>query len=120
MTPEELQAALDKQAEAIRAANADMISNAVSEAVKPLQEQIEAMNAEREEAAKAEHAAAVEAVVNAKLMDEEEAKALPTKALNALVKSTKRAAPLAPGMATNSGEQDAWADYDLNANMEAK
>jgi hypothetical protein len=116
MTPEELKAALDQQAETLTAA----FNAKLDETVKPLQEQIEAMNAEREEAAKAEHAAAVEAVVNAKLMDEEEAKALPTKALNALVKSTKRAAPLAPGMATNSGEQDAWADYDLNANMEAK
>ncbi len=78
------------------------------------------MNADREAAVKAEHDKAVEAVVNAKLMDKEEAEPMPTAALNALVKASKKAAPLAPGMATNGGEQDAWADYDMNANMEAK
>ena len=100
MTPEEMQAALDKQAETLTAA----FNAKLDETVKPLQERIDAMNADREAAAQAEHDAAVEAVVNAKLMDEEEAKELPTKALNALVKSTKRAAPLATGMAYNSAD----------------
>ena len=100
MTPEELQAALDKQAETLTAA----FNAKLDETVKPLEERIEAMNADREAAAKAEHDAAVEAVVNAKLMDKEEAEALPTAALNALQKASKRAAPLAPGMAANSGD----------------
>lgn len=100
MTPEELKAALDQQAENLTAA----FNAKLDETVKPLQEQIEAMNAEREEAAKAEHAAAVEAVVNAKLLDEEEAEAMPTAALNSLVKASKKAAPLASGLATNGGK----------------
>lgn len=100
MTPEELQAALDKQAETLTAA----FNAKLDETVQPLQERINAMNADREAAAKAEHEAAVEAVVNAKLMDKEEAEAMPTAALNALTKATKRAAPLAPGMASNSAD----------------
>src|SRR5690554_1915840 len=104
MTAEILHAALDNQANTLSTAlNAKLEGES-----KAPHARAGAMNAEREEAAKAEHAAAVEAVVNAKLMDEEEAKALPTKALNALVKSTKRAAPLAPGMASNSADDSIY------------
>lgn len=115
MTPEELQAALDKQAETLQA-NFD---TKLAEAVKPLHEQLEANKAEKDAAEKAEHAKAVEAVVNAKLMDKEEAEQVPTIALNAMVKASKRAAPLANGFAANS-DKDEWADYDLNAAMEDK
>ena len=76
----------------------------VIDVVNGIKAQIDAMNADREAAAKAEHESAVEAVVNAKLMEKEEAEALPTAALNAMVKVTKRAAPLAPGMAANSAD----------------
>ncbi|WP_299314335.1 hypothetical protein [uncultured Halomonas sp.] len=107
MTPEELKAALDQQAETLTAA----FNAKLDETIKPLNDRIEAMDAEREAAAEAEHTAAVEAVVNAKLMDEEEAKAVPTKALNAMLKATKRAAPLAPGMAANSS--DTLSQYQL-------
>ena len=100
MTPEELKAALDQQAETLTAA----FNARLDETVQPLQERIDAMNADREAAQRAEHEAAVEAVVNAKLMEKEEAEALPTAALNAMVKVTKRAAPLAPGMAANSDD----------------
>lgn len=115
MTPEELQAALDKQAETLQA-NFDA---RLAEAVKPLHDQLEANKAEKDAAEKAEHAKAVEAVVNAKLMDKEEAEQVPTLALNAMIKASKRAAPLAGGFAAN-GTKDTWADYDLNANMEDK
>lgn len=120
MTPEELQAALDKQAESLTAAFNAKIDEAVKAAVDPVQEKLTAMNAEREAAQKAEHDKAVEAVVNAKLLEQEEAEAMPVAALNSLLKASKKAAPLAPGMSVNGSEQDAWADYDLNANMEAK
>lgn len=116
MTPEELKAALTEQAETIKT-NTQAQIDASLEPFKGLKEQVTAMNAGREAAAKADHEKAVAAVVNAKLMDEDEAKDLPLNALNALVKTTKRAAPLAGGMATN-GEADEFADYDLNANIE--
>jgi len=101
MTPEEMQAALDQQAETLTAA----FNAKLDETVKPLQERIDAMNADRDAAVKAEHDAAVEAVVNAKLMDKEEAEPMPTAALNALVKASKKAAPLATGLASNSADE---------------
>ena len=108
ITPEQLQAALDKQAETLRTNAKQDTEAAIAAAVQPLQEQLDAVNAETKAAKEAEHAQAVEAVVNAKLMDEAEAKALPLNALNALVKTTKRAAPLAPGApiyANRDGDQ---------------
>ena len=100
MTPEELQAALDKQAETLNI----NFKQQIDEAVKPLKEHIDALNADAKAKAEADHADAVQSVVNAKLMDEAEAKDMPTKALNALLASSKRAAPLAPGLSTNSGD----------------
>lgn len=101
MTKEELQAALAEQADALKTNQAE----AIAEAIKPLQEKIDALEAEKQAAADAEHATAVEAVVNAKLLSEDEAKALPTAALNALATAApKTAAPLVPGFAANTDE----------------
>ena len=104
MTPEELQAALDKQAETLNT----NFKQQIDEAVRPLKEHIDALNADAKAKAEAEHAEAVQSVVNAKLMDEAEAKDMPTKALNALLASSKRAAPLAPGLSTNSGDDKSF------------
>jgi len=101
MTKEEIQAALAEQADALKTNQAD----AIAEAIKPLQDKIDALESEKQAAADAEHATAVEAVVNAKLMGEDEAKALPTAALNALANAApKTAAPLAPGFAANADD----------------
>lgn len=80
-------------------------------AVTALNAKLEAIEAEAKAKDEADHTAAVEAVVNAKLMEEAEAKDLPTAALNAMVKATRKAATLAPGMATN--HQDAMSAYQL-------
>ena len=101
MTAEELQAALAEQADALKTNQAE----AIAEAIKPLQEKIDALEAEKQAAADAEHATAVEAVVNAKLLAEDDAKALPTAALNALAAAApKTAAPLVPGFAANADD----------------
>ena len=87
-------------------ANSDAVTEAVETAVKPLKDEVETLKANHKAEEEAAHTEAVQSVVNAKLMDEEEAKGLPTQALNALVKTSKKAAPLAPGMASNSGDDD--------------
>lgn len=120
MTQEELQAALDKQAAALTEALQANFDAKLAEAVKPLHDQLEANKAAAEAAEKAEHDKAVEAVVNAKLMEQEEAEQVPTMALNAMLKASKRAHGIVGGSPDTNAAKDEWADYDLNAAMEDK
>lgn len=85
MTTEELQAMLDKQAETLQANQAQ----AIADAVKPLQEKLDAINAEAEAAAEAEKTTLVETVVEAKLATEDEAKALDVNALRIMARNCK-------------------------------
>src|SRR5690554_6295339 len=102
MTAEELQAALDKQAEALTAA----FNAKLEEATKPLHEQIEANAAADKAKEEAEKAKLTAEVVNAKLATQEEAEALDVNALRIMARNAKTAAPLAPGMASNASQDD--------------
>ena len=85
MTTEELQAMLDKQAETLQANQAQ----AIADAVKPLQDKLDAINAEAAAAAEAEKTTLVETVVEAKLATEDEAKALDVNALRIMARNCK-------------------------------
>lgn len=100
MTTEELQAMLDKQAETLQANQAQ----AIADAVKPLQEKLDAINAESEAAAEAEKTTLVETVVEAKLATEDEAKALDVNALRIMARNCKT--PKAADHALNGGRLD--------------
>src|SRR5690554_6847626 len=104
MTAEELQAALDKQAEALTAA----FNAKLEEATKPLHEQIEANAAADKAKEEAEKAKLTAEVVNAKLATQEEAEALDVNALRIMARNAKTAAPLAPGMASNSADDSIY------------
>lgn len=100
---------------------ANAVSAAVTEAMKPLTEQVAALNAADAAKAEAEKTALVNRVVEAGLLDEDSAKELTVKALNALA---AKAAPvpaygLNGAFAPNAGK-DEFADVDLNKLMEVK
>lgn len=106
MTTEELQAMLDKQAETLQANQAQ----AIADAVKPLQDKLDAINAEKEAAAEAEKTTLVETVVEAKLATEDEAKALDVNALRIMARNCKT--PKAADHALNGGRLDATNSAD--------
>ena len=119
MTPEELKAALDQQAETMTAA----FNTKIDETVKPLQDKLDAINAEAEAAAEAEKTTLVETVVEAKLATDDEAKALDVNALRIMARNCKAPKgadhPLNGGRLSVNGEQkDQWSDYDMNAAFE--
>ncbi len=106
MTTEELQAMLDKQAETLQANQAQ----AIADAVKPLQDKLDAINAEAEAAAEAEKTTLVETVVEAKLATEDEARALDVNALRIMARNCK--APKSADHALNGGRLDATNSAD--------
>jgi len=108
MTTEELQAMLDKQAETLQANQAQAIASAVSDAVKPIQDKLDAINAESEAAAKAEKETLEATVVEAKLATEDEAKALDVNALRIMARNCK--APKGADHPLNGGRLSTNAD----------
>lgn len=84
----------------------ETVAEAVQNAVKPLTERLDAIEAANKARDEAERATKVNAVVKAGLLDEETAKTLPIAALNALADKAKPlgAAPLLPGFAQNSAD----------------
>ena len=106
MTTEELQAMLDKQAETLQANQAQ----AIADAVKPLQDKLDAINAEAEATAKAEKETLEATVVEAKLATEDEAKALDVNALRIMARNCK--APKSADHALNGGRLDATNSAD--------
>ena len=106
MTTEELQAMLDKQAETLQANQAQ----AIADAVKPLQDKLDAINAEAEAAAKAEKETLEATVVEAKLATEDEAKALDVNALRIMARNCK--APKGADHPLNGGRLDATNSAD--------
>lgn len=106
MTTEELQAMLDKQAETLQANQAQ----AIADAVKPLQDKLDAINAEAEATAKAEKETLESTVVEAKLATEDEAKALDVNALRIMARNCKT--PKSADHALNGGRLDATNSAD--------
>ncbi|MEO0699620.1 MAG: hypothetical protein AAFY81_07865 [Pseudomonadota bacterium] len=101
----------------------DDLTNAVTEAVKPLLDAQEAAQANQEAKDKADHDALVEKVVNAKIpgFDKDVAEKMDAVALNALLanhEAKPSAAPLASGFSANSDAKDDFSP--LATNKDAK
>jgi hypothetical protein len=98
-----------------------VVAEAVGEAVKPLQEQIDTINTRAKAEEEKQKASLVDAVVKANLLDEDTAKGLEINALQALADKVKPGKPnaIVGGFNTNAQDEDDqkfWDDLDLNAN----
>lgn len=95
----------------------------VSNAVKPLTDNLTELQNTQKAKDDAEKAELVNKVVKANMLTEESAKEMPLSALRELAnkaKPTGTAAPIANGLFTGNGETDEFKDYDLNAGMDDK
>lgn len=93
----------------------ETIANAVGEAVKPLKDHVEALDAANKAKDEAEKADLEAKVVKANILDAETAKATPLNTLRALAANAKpgHAAALNSAFGGGSGK-DEWADFSLN------
>lgn len=95
----------------------ETVTNAVTEAVKPLQEHVDEIKANQDAKDKAELEGHIATIVKANLLDEESAKELTLNAARKLAEKAKpgKAAALNAGGFGGTGEDDEFAGYDLNA-----
>lgn len=99
----------------------ETISNAVAEAVKPLKDHVESIDAANKAKDEAEKADLVEKIVKANVLDEETAKATPLNTLRALAPKAKPGKAAALNGAFDGGkDDDPWAGYSLNAAAKTK
>lgn len=96
------------------------IGNAIADALKPVTEAHAAQVANQQAKDAAEKAALVNKVVKANLLTEPVANALTLEALRELAPQGAPGKAAALNGASGTPEADPWADYDLNAKMEAK
>ena len=97
------------------------VTNAVTEAMKPMADQMAAINAADAARAEAEKAKAVDVIVNAGLLDKADAEELSAKALNALAVKAKPGIAFGLNATFTPVMADAeFAAYDMNAAMEGK
>lgn len=113
--------ALSAEVKTLSDGMAETVTAAVNAAVKPLTDNLAAMEANQKEKDDAELAGFVDAIVKANLLDEESAKELTLNAARKLAEKAKpgKAAGLNGATVTNTAD-DEFADMDLNAGMEAK
>lgn len=99
----------------------ETISNAVTEAVKPLKDAHDEMVANQKAEEEAKRTKAVNTLVKSGQWTEEDLEEMPLAALNKLVDKTKpgKAAAI-NGAGGGDGKDDEFADVDLNAGMEDK
>lgn len=114
-------AALSAEVTALSEGIGDKITAAVNAAVKPLTDNLDAIQNAQKAKDEAELAGHVEAIVKANILDEESAKELTLNAARKLAEKAKpgKAAGLNGAPVVNKSE-DEFADIDLNALMEAK
>ncbi len=99
---------------------AAVVANAVAEAIKPVTEQLTAINEAAKAKEAAEKAALVETVANAGLLDKATAETLPIAALNALAAKAKPATSFGLNAAfTGAAGADEFDGYDMNAAINA-
>jgi hypothetical protein len=115
--------ALEKSVQAL-VANAEKFAESlektVSDAVKPLQEQVTALTANAAKAEEAERTELTAKVVANNLLTEETAKTLSVNALRELAGKVKgNAAPVGQGQFQANAENDNWKDFNPNAAIEA-
>ncbi|MCA0947362.1 hypothetical protein LCM08_20760 [Salipiger pacificus] len=99
----------------------ETIANAVGEAVKPLKDHVESLDAANKAKEDAEKAELEAKVVKANILDEETAKATPLNTLRALAPKAKpgKAAAL-NGAFGGNGDKDEWDGFSLNAAAKQK
>ncbi len=99
----------------------ETIANAVGEAVKPLKDHVESLDAANKAKEEAEKAELEAKVVKANILDEETAKATPLNTLRALAPKAKpgKAAAL-NGAFGGNGDKDEWDGFSLNAAAKQK
>ena len=117
---DELSAKVNSLSEAVEKMVKDM-PDAITNAVKPLTDNLAEMQANAKAKEEAEKADLVNQVVKANVLDEDAAKELTVNALRKLAEKAKpgKAAALNAG-GFGGGQADDFADYDINAMMEAK
>lgn len=95
----------------------ETITNAVTEAVKPLKDHVDTIKANQDAKDKAELDGHIATIVKANLLDEDSAKELTLNAARKLAEKAKpgKAAALNAGGFGGTGEDDEFADYDPNA-----
>lgn len=96
---------------------------AIAEAVKPLVDAVNALQADKVAAAEAEKAALVDAVVNANVLDKVTAESMTVNQLKPLAEKFGKpgaAAGINGAFQPNNGSKSQWDDYDMNANLEDK
>lgn len=100
----------------------ETIAEAVTNAVKPLTDNLEALQNAQKAKDEAEHATLVNTIVKANLLDEATAKELTLNAARKLAEKAKpgKAVGLNGATALGNAGADEFADMDLNAGMEAK
>ncbi|WP_156127770.1 DUF2213 domain-containing protein [Pseudooceanicola atlanticus] len=100
----------------------DTVANAVTEAVKPIKEHVDQIDAANKAKEQAELADLTAKIVKANLMDEDTAKELTLNAARALAKKAEpgKAAALNGASGGSGGDDDEWADYSLNAAIDGK
>ena len=96
------------------------IGNAIADALKPVTEAHAVQVANQKAKDDAEKATLVNKVVKANLLTEPVANALTLDALRELAPKGEPGKAAALNGAGGTGDADAWAGYDLNANLEAK
>lgn len=99
----------------------DKIAEAVTNAVKPLTDNLDEIKANQKEKDDAEKADLVAKIVKANLLDEDAAKELTLNAARKLAEKAKpgKAAPVANG-AYSPEEGDEWAGYSLNSAIDGE
>lgn len=98
----------------------ESVTNALTEALAPVNEQITAISNAQKATEEAEKTAMVNKVVEAGVLSEEAAKTLTNSALSELVAKIKpkTAKGLNPAFNSDDSDKDEFADYDLNAMLE--
>lgn len=93
----------------------DQIANAVKDAVKPLTDNLDAIQNAQKAKDEAEKADLVNKVVKANMLTEDEAKATPLNVLKTLAAKAAPGSAAALNGAGFGGGADEWADYSLNS-----
>jgi len=95
----------------------ETVANAVTDAVKPIKDHVDQLDAANKAKDEAEKAELVETIVKANVLDEDTAKATPLNTLRALAPKAKPGKAAAINGAPAGGNDNPWQGYDLNAHV---
>lgn len=97
----------------------ETITNAVTEAVKPIKDHVDQIEANQKAETEAKRAEAINALTKTAQWTEDELKDMPLSALNKLVEKSKpgKAAPLNGAFNSGDSDNDEWKGYSLNSHF---